>query len=1116
LVGVDRVERDRGQIDGCALELQAAGLDGGGVQKFSHQASHVGGVGADMAGEVDDGGGFFWSGFDASCRSGYGRERSLEIVRGDLEQPGFEARGLLGLGTGAFVGEMRGAFGTETGALGEKDHCAEAKHERESAGEQDGLLATAGDFGSLGFLIDTQQADVVVAALGLEACVELDDAQTYLLSENGFAGGGVAAFVVEGGTEFTPTLVGAGEFVVDFGENGRAAEGFGDGEGDAQLGDGFIEPAESSQGGGDAAMTAGDPARLSDGFVDGQRPLVGGEGRGRITGEHIDGAEVGGTVGRADAITDAFAYGEGAGIEGAGTGVVAFGEMVVGGAVENVGDAGLVAENLGVAQGILESALRGGVVLGLGIGDRESVLTGGDEVVVAEFLGEAHLVLEIFDCGGKVADDPVGAADEKKEAGLGGVVAGGLGIGGGRATVDEGVGVVAAFLQTKDGGEAPAEVGRGGDFVQAFAETPCAGIGDVFAADRGIGGIGVGAVFVLRKGGGLHDEKNPQSGEERHGASRKHGGEHHASWRRWQTRDGNGVDIRTAAALQSLEERLIQRGMKSLFAWLCLLGWICSTSVVAVPVPVQVAEGRSGMVAAGHPDATAAGVEVLRSGGNAVDAAVAVAFALGVTEPYGSGMGGKLALVYREAKTGRVWVVEALDESSHHLDPAAFRDLPAEQRRVGAQSVAVPGLVAGILEAHTRWGSRPRAELMAPAIKLAADGFEVRAAQVKFFRAQETKLQANEELGRLYRPDGKPVVAGQLLRNPELATTLRLVAEKGADGFYKGPVAEAIVKALAEGGSPVRADDLAAYRARVTDPLRVKFRDMEVFSAPPPVSGGGVLLLALKAIEAERMDGGTVMKAAAMNRVMRLFLEADAESRDVLGDRDDSRRSWERLLEPSSMTELRRASLVADAGPVVADDGFEAMAAETTHFVVVDKAGNVVSVTQSLSNHFGSGLVTPGTGVVLNNSLSNFNRTRGNPNEVAPGRRPRTTIAPTVIVKHGRLLAGIGLPGGSRIPSAMVQVLTDYLFFGRPLDEAIAAPRFHPVTRRSGDTVNRFETEKETDYRLSDELKTAYGWKDGTDSETESFGGFNAVEVMPDGRLRGYADQRRSNTAMGY
>jgi gamma-glutamyltranspeptidase/glutathione hydrolase len=192
------------------------------------------------------------------------------------------------------------------------------------------------------------------------------------------------------------------------------------------------------------------------------------------------------------------------------------------------------------------------------------------------------------------------------------------------------------------------------------------------------------------------------------------------------------------------------------------------------------------------------------------------------------------------------------------------------------------------------------------------------------------------------------------------------------------------------------------------------------------------------------------------------------------------------------------------------------MAAETTHFVVIDKSGNVVSATQSQSNHFGSGIVPAGTGVVLNNSLSNFNRTAGNPNEVAAGKRPRSTIAPAVIVRDGKLVAALGVPGGSRIPSAMVQVTADYLLYGRSLEAAIGAPRFHAVTRKSGDATNRFETEKETDYRVTEALKAKFGWKDGTDSDTESFGGFNAVEVMPDGRLRGYADQRRSNSAMGY
>ena len=552
--------------------------------------------------------------------------------------------------------------------------------------------------------------------------------------------------------------------------------------------------------------------------------------------------------------------------------------------------------------------------------------------------------------------------------------------------------------------------------------------------------------------------------------------------------------------------------------FVCLLA---ITSVRSAPMPVQVAEGRGGMVAAGHPDATAAGVTVLQAGGNAIDAAVAVGFALGVTEPYGSGLGGKLALVYREAKTGKVTVLEALDEASGHLDPAAFRALTANERRLGPQSVAVPGFVAGMLEAHARWGVKSRAELIAPAIKLAEDGFVVRAPQVKFFRAQDQKLQDNAELGRIYRPDGKLPEAGQRLVNADLARTLRLVAEKGADGFYRGPVAEALVKSLADAGSPVRADDLTGYRARLVEPLRVRFKGREVFSAPPPVSGGGVYLLTLAALETERLDGDSILRPEAMDKIMRVFLEADEAGRLVLGDRDRSRQDWESLLGTKSLAELRKEAESSPARstawtPGAAVDDFEAMAAETTHFVVVDRAGNVVSATQSQSNHFGSGVVPPGTGVVLNNSLSNFNRTAGNPNEVAPGRRPRTTITPAVIVKDGKLVAGLGLPGGSRIPSAMVQVTMDYLVFGRSLEDAIGAPRFHAVTRREGDATNRFETERETDQDLAEALRARFGWQDGTDSDTESFGGFTAVEVMPDGRLRGYADQRRSNTAMGY
>lgn len=544
----------------------------------------------------------------------------------------------------------------------------------------------------------------------------------------------------------------------------------------------------------------------------------------------------------------------------------------------------------------------------------------------------------------------------------------------------------------------------------------------------------------------------------------------------------------------------------------------------ATPMAVQVAESRKGMVSAGHPDATEAGVAVLKAGGNAIDAAVAVGFALGVTEPYGSGVGGKLVLMYRDARTGRVSVVEALDQASTHLDPKAFGALPLSERRVGANSVAVPGHVAGLLAAHERWGSRPLIEVMAPAVRLAEKGFEVRQGQVRFFRSQQEKLRADPELSRLYLPGGSAPAAGDRLVNADLGRTLRLIAQKGRAGFYEGPVAEAIVSALQAGGSPVQLDDFARYRARIDEPLMTRFRGHEVYSAPPPVSGGGIFLLTLAALEADRyptpaMAGVGIMQPASMDRMMRVFLEANGAAREVLGDRDDSRLAWQRLMGSKSISDLRKAAQTPVAGSravLQTAEGEEADAAETTHFVVVDGAGNVVSATQSQSNHFGAGLVAPGTGVVLNNSLSNFNRIVGNPNQVAPGRRPRTTIAPAIVTRGNRLVLAFGLPGGSRIPSAMTQVTLDYLGYGRPLDEAIGAPRFHPVTRRQGETVSRFETERETDYRLAETLRTTLGWEDGTEQETESFGGFTAIEVMPDGRLRGYADQRRTNTAMGY
>lgn len=538
----------------------------------------------------------------------------------------------------------------------------------------------------------------------------------------------------------------------------------------------------------------------------------------------------------------------------------------------------------------------------------------------------------------------------------------------------------------------------------------------------------------------------------------------------------------------------------------------------AASTPVQVAEGIHGIVAAGHPDATAAGIAILQAGGNAVDAAVAVSLALGVAEPYGSGIGGKLSLLYRDAATGRVTSVEGLDVASRNLDPAIFRQQDSNTRKLGPHSVAIPGLVAGLIEAHQRWGNLPLANVVEPAVKLAEEGFVVHAAQVRFFRSQLQKLRNDPELSRLYLPGGQLPVAGRRLVNEDLGRTLRRIGQFGHAGLYEGPVAEAIVSCLRESGSPIDLQDFANFRAVVEESIHVAFRGHEIHSAPPPVSGGGVVLLTLAALDGIRLEGTSARTPSVMDQVMRVFIEANARGLRILGDAPGSRSNWEAMLQPDQLDELRRSALADSPSAQTSislleePDHDELQAAETTHFVVIDGAGNIVSATQSLSLHFGAGMVVPGTGIVLNNTLSNFNTISGSPNEVAPGRRPRTTISPTIIVREGRPVAALGLPGGARIPSAVVQVVVDHLQFGTPLEAAIGAPRFHGLNR----TNLRYETERETDDSLVEALHSRFNWQNETNEGTETFGGFNAAEILPDGRLRGFADQRRSNAAMGF
>ena len=566
--------------------------------------------------------------------------------------------------------------------------------------------------------------------------------------------------------------------------------------------------------------------------------------------------------------------------------------------------------------------------------------------------------------------------------------------------------------------------------------------------------------------------------------------------------------------------------MRIVFRLFLLIGLTLFAAARAQPLPVTVTPviARHGMVVAGHPQAAEAGRKVLQAGGNAIDAAIATSLALGVAEPYASGLGGKLMLLYYESAAGRTYVIDAMDAAGASLDVPAYVKRPVEQHGYGYGAVCVPGLAAGLWMAHARWGARPWSEDVQPAVALALAGFEVLPKSRDFFEEQAKKLHRGDaEIARLYLPRGQLPEVGSLLPNPDLAHTLTLLAQRGRDGFYRGPVAAAIVAAMAKGGGVITAGDLANYEARLTEPVGIAFRGYRILSAPPPANGAAMFMPALKALEDDSFDAGPLRTARNLDRLGRVWRLVEPEAYRLIADTPESRGSFEKMVAPGSIQALRAKAIANALGlsdaTVRAPSSDQSALAATTHFIVVDAYGNIVCATQSLSVHFGAGVVPPGTGVVLNDSMSNFEFTEPTHlNYVAAGRRPRSTISPTIVFRQGKPVFALGIPGAARIPTSTLQVLLDHLVLQRPLAEAIGDTRFHFVIPWKQGEVETFEAEQSFPAAQAAGLR-ALGWKvvlPEAAGRGRLFSGINAVELNSDGTLTGYADPRRTNVADGY
>ena len=476
----------------------------------------------------------------------------------------------------------------------------------------------------------------------------------------------------------------------------------------------------------------------------------------------------------------------------------------------------------------------------------------------------------------------------------------------------------------------------------------------------------------------------------------------------------------------------------------------------ASPAPVA---ARNGMVVTAHHLATDVGVDILRRGGNAIDAAVAVGYALAVVYPAAGNLGGGgfMTLVLAD---GRKTFIDFREKAPLAATPAMYLDqkgsVIAGLSTRGHLAVAVPGTVAGLEYARDHFATLPRATLLAPAIRLADQGFVLEQGDADMLDSAAPDLRHDPASRAIFLdPTGAPIKAGDRLVQRDLAATLRAIARAGANGFYKGPVAEAIAKSNQAGGGLLTLADLTAYEARERRPVECNYRGYQVISAPPPSSGGVALCEMLNILEGYPLADLGFHSAAAVHDQIEAMRHAYADRNSYLGDPDVIDNPVTRL------TDKAYAATIRDViDPRLASDSRQIRAGlpphegvNTTHFSIADRFGNAVALTYTLNDWFGARVTAAGTGVLLNDEMDDFTAKAGVPNlyglvqgdanAIAPGKRPLSSMCPTVVARDGKPVMVVGTPGGSQIISAVLLTILNTIDYGMTIQEAVDAPRFH-------------------------------------------------------------------------
>ena len=470
------------------------------------------------------------------------------------------------------------------------------------------------------------------------------------------------------------------------------------------------------------------------------------------------------------------------------------------------------------------------------------------------------------------------------------------------------------------------------------------------------------------------------------------------------------------------------------------------------------AVGEHGMVVTAQHLATKVGVDVLKKGGNAVDAAVAVGYALAVVYPAAGNLGGggfmtiqladgrKTFIDFREKAPLAATADMYLDASGNVIDGLSVK---------GHLAVAVPGTVAGLEAAREKYGTMPRGRLIAPAIALAERGFVLDKADVAMLSNATRDFRDDRPSAAIFLDKGEPLAAGTRLVQKDLAKTLRSIAKKGRDGFYKGAVARAIAASSKAGKGIVTERDLEQYDTREFAPVECDYRGYHIVSAPPPSSGGAIVCEMLNILEGYPLKELGFRSAQAVHVQIEAMRHAYMDRNSYLGDPEYVKNPLDRLLDKAYAEQIRAAIDPAKAGVsseikpgVPPHEGLN-----TTHYSIIDKDGNAVAVTYTLNEWFGARVTAAGTGVLLNDEMDDFTVKLGVPNvyglvqgqanAIAPGKRPLSSMSPTIVTRDGRPFMILGTPGGSRIINVVVLTILNVVDYGMTIEKAVGAPRFH-------------------------------------------------------------------------